>query len=121
MPGLLPSNRREFLRRSGSTLAVAWAAEGFTSDAVAASIEPMKAGVFGLDYSFWSIWADLLSPKGRRLGTSTLRLTPTHVWDKDLKKAQNFAAQWDCEVVDKYDGMLGKVDVLLNEIGRAHV
>jgi predicted dehydrogenase len=108
------SNRREFFRGAGATLAAAWAANSIASEADAAAIEPMKAGVFGLDYSFWSIWADLLSPKGRRLGTSTLRLTPTHVWDKDSKKAHDFAARWGCEVVDRYDGMLGKVDVVLN-------
>jgi len=110
----MASNRREFLQFASSTLAAACAADGFAVDAAAAPIEPMKAGVFGLDYTFWTIWADLLSPKGRRLGTSTLRLTPTHVWDKDVKKAQAFAAQWDCEVVNRYDGMLGKVDVVLN-------
>lgn len=112
MPNSYPSNRREFMRVAGSALTAACAAKATL--AAAAPIEPMKAGVFGLDYSFWSIWADLLSPKGRRLGTSTLRLTPTHVWDKDLKKAQAFAAQWDCEVVNRYDAMLGKVDVVLN-------
>jgi len=82
--------------------------------APAAPIEPMKIGVFGLDYSFWSIWADILSPKGKHLGTSVLRMRPTHVWDKDVKKARDFAAQWDCEVVARYDGMLGKVDAVLN-------
>ena len=72
-----PVNRREFIRGAGSTLAAAVAANSFAPRAVAAPIEPMKAGVFGLDYSFWSIWANLLSPKGRGPGTSTLRLTPT--------------------------------------------
>ncbi len=109
-----PFNRRDFIRGAGSTLAAAAAVNSLAPSTAAAPVEPMKAGVFGLDYSFWSIWANLLSPKGRSPGTSTLRLTPTHVWDKDTKKAQAFAAQWDCEVVDRYDAMLGKVDVVLN-------
>lgn len=107
-----PFNRREFLRISSSTLAAIPTANGLAS--AAAPTQPMKAGVFGLDYSFWSIWANLLSPTGRGPGTSTLRLTPTHVWDKDSKKAHDFAARWNCEVVDRYDAMLGKVDVVLN-------
>ena len=74
----------------------------------------MKIGVFGLDYTFWGIWADLLSPQGRYLGTSALRMRPTHVWDKNVKKAQDFATQWGCQVVDRYDGMVGKVDAVLN-------
>ena len=70
----------------------------------------MTLGVFGLDFTFWGIWADLLSPQGRYLGTSALRMRPTHVWDKDVKKAQEFAKRWGCQVVDRYDGMVGKVD-----------
>jgi hypothetical protein len=99
-------NRREFLTIVGSGMAA--------SVASAAAIEPIKVGVFGLDYSFWNIWADLLSPKGRRVGTSLLRLRPAYVWDKDRKKAQEFARTWECEVVDRYDGMIGKVDAVLN-------
>ena len=72
-------------------------------------------GVFGLDYSFWpDLWADLLSPKGKWSGTSFLNIEPSHVWDKDIKKAQAFADKWGCEVVQKYDGMLGKVDGVVN-------
>jgi predicted dehydrogenase len=41
-------------------------------------------------------------------------MRPTHVWDPDPAKAQKFAAQYDCEVVDRYDGMLGKVDAVMN-------
>jgi hypothetical protein len=106
-----PANRRDFVRIAASTLGAAIVSEGI---APAAPIEPMKVGVFGLDYSFWSIWADILSPKGKHLGASVLRMRPTHVWDKDVKKAHDFAAQWDCEVVPRYDGMLGKVDAVLN-------
>ena len=108
------SNRREFLRVAGSSAAAALTATGLAPCAQAAPIETMKVGVFGLDYSFWSIWADLLSPKGKRLGTSVLRMRPAYVWDKDVKRAQQFAEQWECEVVDRYDAMVGKVDAVLN-------
>jgi len=104
------SSRREFLKTTGAAVAAA----GLVTSAATASIEPLKVGVFGLDYSFWSIWADLLSPKGKRVGTSLLRLRPTLVWDKDVKKAREFAKTWECEVVERYDGMIGKVDAVLN-------
>jgi predicted dehydrogenase len=41
-------------------------------------------------------------------------MRPTHVWDKNVKKAQDFANRWGCEVVERYDGMVGKVDAVLN-------
>jgi predicted dehydrogenase len=118
-------SRRDFIRSvagaaaaSAATpaLAVGQAAQPAQTAraAQAASIEPMKLGVFGLDFTFWGIWADLLSPQGRYLGTSALRMRPTHVWDKDAQKAQDFAKRWGCEVVDRYDGMVGKVDAVLN-------
>jgi hypothetical protein len=108
-----PHSRRDFIRNVASAVGVAAAAPALASAQVA-PIEPMKLGVFGLDFTFWSIWADLLSPQGRYLGTSALRMRPTHVWDKDTRKAQQFAARWGCEVVDRYDGMLGRVDAVLN-------
>lgn len=107
-------SRRDFLRSAGSAAAASLAAAPLLSAAPAASIEPMKIGVFGLDFTFWSIWADLLSPQGRYLGTSALRMRPAYVWDKDARKAQNFATRWGCEVVERYDGMVGKVDAVIN-------
>jgi len=111
----LESNRRDFLRIAGSGVAAAVAATGLARTVSAAPIEPLKVGVFGLnDASFWPIWADLLSPKGRRVGTSLLRMQPAYVWDKDLKKAQAFAKTYECDVVDRYDGMVGKVDMVVS-------
>ena len=106
-------SRRDFLRTAGVGAAVL-AASSLVPYALAAPIEPMKVGVFGLDYTFWTIWADLLSPKGRRVGTRLLRMQPAYVWDKDLKRAQQFAQQWECEVVERFDGMIGKVDAVIN-------
>jgi predicted dehydrogenase len=84
--------------------------------AAAAAGEPLKLGVFGLDFTFWGIWADLLSPKGRfaAAANGALRMKPAYVWDKDPRKAQDFAKRWECEAVERYDGMAGKVDAVLN-------
>jgi predicted dehydrogenase len=114
-----PIGRRDFLRTAATAAAaasVATPALGATPAAAQTpSIEPIRVGVVGIDLvTFWGIWADLLSPTGRYLGTSVLRLRPTHVWDKDRTKAEAFAQHWGLEVVDRYDGMLGKVDVVLN-------
>jgi hypothetical protein len=107
------SSRREFLKVAGGTAAAALTAASLTAG-TPSSIDVMKVGAIGLDYSFWQIWADLLSPKGRRLGTSVLRMRPAYIWDKDVKRAQQFAQQYECEVVDRYDAMVGKVDAVLN-------
>ncbi len=74
----------------------------------------LNIGFFGLDYSFSNIWAELLSPEGEHSGTDLLNMRASCVWDKDHEKAEQFAAQWGCEVVDTYDGMLGKVDGVVN-------
>ena len=110
----LRSSRREFISSVGSSVAAPLAAAALPISAAPTSIELLKIGVFGLDYTFWGIWANLLSPKGKYSGTSLLRMRPTHVWDKDLKKAQDFAREWGCEVVERYDGMAGKVDAVVN-------
>lgn len=106
-------SRRSFLAKA----ATAGAASLITGAAAQAQINTgskLKVGVFGLDYTFWGIWADLLSPKDQHSGTSLLNMVPSHVWDKDMKKAEDFAKKWGCEVVESYDGMLGKVDGVVN-------
>ena len=106
-------SRRSFILKS----ALAGTAS-LVAGAEAAQKKPerkLKVGVFGLDYSFWpNIWADLLCPEGKHSGTSLLNMDVSHVWDKDMKKAEEFAKKWGCEVVKKYDGMLGKVDGVVN-------
>jgi hypothetical protein len=112
MSNSLLSGRREFIKLAGAG-AAALMAPGIAFGAPAeATIPVMKIGALGLDYTFWDIWANLLSPKGRN-GTDLLRMRPAYVWDKDPKKAQDFAAKWDCEAVDKYDAMVGKVDAVV--------
>jgi hypothetical protein len=118
MPRVHRSNRRDFIRTIASAAGASMAAPLITAAprpfSQTGTIQTMKLGVFGLDFTFWGIWADLLSADGRYLGTSALRMRPTHVWDKDAKKAQDFAKRWGCEVVDRHDGMVGKVDAVLN-------
>jgi len=63
------------------------------------------------EYSFWGIWAETLSPQGK-FGTNLLDMEITHCWDINPKLAQKFANRYECEVVEKYDGMLGKVDAI---------
>ena len=108
--------RRDFFRKSTTALGATAMTAGLASSAQAtpAPIEPMKIGVFGIDYTFWGLWADLLSPEGRWSGTSLLRMRPSHIWDKDKEKAQEFADKWGCEVVNNYDDMVGKVDGVVN-------
>jgi hypothetical protein len=115
MSNTLRSGRREFLKIAGAGTAAALMTTGVASGTtpVAASIPVMKVGALGLDYTFWDIWANLLSPKGRYEETSLLRMRPAYVWDKDPKKAQVFADKWECEVVDRYDAMVGKVDAVM--------
>lgn len=114
------STRRDFLRNAAAATAATAASVALPGVAQASAaaraepIEPLKVGVFGLDFTFWGIWADLMSPEGQYVGTSALRMRPTHVWDKDTRKAEQFARRWGAEVVDRYDGMLGKVDAVAN-------
>jgi len=106
-------SRRAFLTGSAAAGAAA-IVSGSTASAAQPSARKLNIGVFGLDYTFWGIWADLLSPEGQHSGTSLLNVRPSHVWDKDTKKAREFADKWGCEVVGSYDGMIGKVDGVVN-------
>jgi hypothetical protein len=113
MGNALISARREFLKMAMAGAAAALAPAAIASAAPSDSISVMKVGALGLDYSFWDIWANLLSPKGKYEETSLLRMRPAYVWDKDVSKARAFADKWDCEPVERYDSMVGKVDAVL--------
>ena len=78
MSNPLRSGRRDFLKMAGAGTAAALMTTGVASATapVVASIPVMKVGALGLDYSFWDIWANLLSPKGRYEETSLLRMRP---------------------------------------------
>ncbi|MBN1290193.1 MAG: twin-arginine translocation signal domain-containing protein, partial [Candidatus Latescibacteria bacterium] len=105
------TSRRSFLTKSGLAGAAALATSTSPAQAAPAKTgQKVKVGAFGAcTYSFWGIWADLLSPRGR-LGTSTLNMEISHLWDKDYDAAQKFAEKWGCEAVKNYDDMIGKVD-----------
>ncbi len=108
------TSRRSFL--SGAAAAGAAAlATGAVQAAPRTDVKKYKLGVFGLDYTFWGLWNDILYKDGKSSGgTSLLNMIPTHVWDKDTKKAHEWADKWGWEVVDRYDGMVGKVDAVVN-------
>ncbi|MCE5249941.1 hypothetical protein LLG96_06945 [bacterium] len=104
------SSRRSFLSKSAVAGAAALAAGTRAEAAPAMPQRKLKVGAFGaVAYSFWGLWADLLSPEGK-VGTSLFNMELSHVWDKDFAEAQKFASQWGCEAVKKYDDMIGKVD-----------
>jgi len=63
------------------------------------------------EYTFWGIWADILSPKGK-LGGGLLGMDITHCWDVNPKASAEFARKFDCTPVANYDGMVGKVDAV---------
>ncbi len=109
------SSRRDFLKKAAGVVSAASLTAAAVSEAQTTSKNSkLKVGVFGLDYTFWGIWADLMNPAGRSPGTSLFNMEMSHVWDKDIKKAEKFASRWGCTVVKKYDDMLGKVDGVIN-------
>ena len=102
------TSRRSFLG-TGALAGAASLASAGTAQAQTSN-RKLKVGALGAaTYSFWSIWADLLTPEGRA-GTSLLNMELSHVWDKDFSKAEEFAKKWGCTAVKKYDDMVGKVD-----------
>ena len=94
----------------------------------------IKVGVMGVGRgSFMSYsWADIImattpKPEGARrpnFGTPFLNMEITYVWDQSSEAAHKFADPLGATVVDKYDGMVGKVDALLqagfNEVAWHH-
>jgi hypothetical protein len=87
----------------------------FQTPITTAAVSPnhkIRVGALNVgDYTFWGIWADILSKKGE-FGGGLLDMEISHCWDVNLQKAQTFASKYHCEVVEKYDGMLGKVDAI---------
>ena len=63
------------------------------------------------EYTFWGIWADILAAQGP-FGSGLLNMEITHCWDVNPKLSREFAAKYGCTAVDRYDGMLGKVDAI---------
>ena len=77
-------------------------------------------------------WADMIAatipkPEGAshvNFGTPFLSMEITHVWDQSNEAAHKFADPLGATVVDRYDGMVGRVDALLqagfNEVPWQH-
>ena len=104
------TSRRSFLSKSAIAGAASIAATSIAQTAENKPTRKLKVGALGAcTYSFWGIWAELLSPEGR-MGTEIFNMEISHVWDKDYAAAQKFAAQWGCEAVKRYEDMVGKVD-----------
>ena len=112
----MPENatRRSFLSKSAVAGASSLLVNSKAEAASQKNNRKFKVGAFCVgEYSFWPIWAELLDPNGR-LGTNILNMEVTHVWDVNPKTAQEFADKWGCKVVKEYDGMIGKVDGVVN-------
>lgn len=71
----MPSTRRSFL----SAAAVCAVANG--------AARKIRVGAMNVgEFSFWGIWADILSAQGG-LGTTLLNMEVTHCWDVNPKAA----------------------------------
>ncbi len=104
------TSRRSFLGKAALAAGTAAAMAGaHGAEAQALPSGKVRIGAFGVgEYSFWPLWAEYLSSKAN--GAGLLNMEITHIWDVDIQKARAFADKWGGEVVEKYDGMIGKVD-----------
>lgn len=102
--------RRTFLSSVlGATLATPAASEEDTTGSPPR--RKIRVGALNVGaYTFWGIWAAILSAK--EMGTSLLNMEVTHCWDIDPKLSAKFAEKNGCVAVEKYDGMLGEVDAI---------
>ncbi|MYC83436.1 MAG: hypothetical protein F4X19_15305 [Acidobacteria bacterium] len=106
------THRRSFL---ASMAAGAWLPAA-VSQARAESSRPagrkIRVGALNVgEYTFWGIWAEILASQGL-FGGGLLNMEITHCWDVNPKLANEFADKYGCVAVDRYDGMLGKVDAI---------
>ena len=102
-------DRRSLLKAAAGAALVAPVSQAVEPVAPARKI---RVGAMNVgEYTFWGIWADILSPRGA-LGTPLLQMEITHCWDVNPQLAKKFADRYDCQPVASYDGMLGKVDAI---------
>ena len=106
------TDRRSFL---ASMAAGAWLPAAVSPGRAEASQPParkIRVGALNVgEYTFWGIWADILAAQGP-FGSGLLNMEITHCWDVNPKLSREFAAKYGCTAVDRYDGMLGKVDAI---------
>lgn len=118
-------SRRNFLASGVAAGAASLAMSGQSNAAESPQKQKkrIRVGAMGVGQgSFMSYsWADMIAatvpkPEGARhqsFGTPFLNMEITHVWDKDPEAARKFAEPLGAKVVDRYDGMVGKIDALL--------
>ena len=128
------NTRRDFLAAGTVAGAAAMMGTGREAAAQEAPRKKIRVGAMGVGRgSFTSYsWVDIINattpkPEGSRrpnFGTPFLNMEFTHVWDRDPEAAKKFAEPLGATVVDRFDGMVGKVDAILqggfNEVPWQH-
>ncbi len=112
------NNRRSFLG-SAAIVAAGTAVAGTQGSHAAernVSRGPLRIGCLNVDsYSHLNgLWGPLIN---RRKGESDMSFTDmriTHCWEIEYDRAKAFADLYGCEAVRDFDGMLGKVDCIIN-------
>jgi hypothetical protein len=112
-------NRRDFITRAvTATAAVSTAAISAAAETAPQhdSSRPLRIGCLNVSsYSHLpTLWGPLITARKGKQDTPFTNMNITHCWEIDRSKAEEFAAQYGCEVVDDFDGMLGKVDVIMS-------
>lgn len=117
--------RRDFLTTGTLAGAAAFMGSGRTAEAQTAAKPQKKIRVGAMCVGRGSFtpysWVDMIAstipkPESERrpnFGTPFLNMEITHVWDLDKEAAQKFADPLGATVVDRYDGMVGKVDAII--------
>ena len=105
-------DRRTFLASTAAAMMAPLSATNVQGQPTESAGRKIRVGAFNVgEYTFWGIWADILSPQGA-FGTNLLNMEVTHCWDVNPKLAEKFAAKYHCKAVTKYDAMVGKVDAI---------
>lgn len=111
-------NRRSFLGRTTATGAALSAFSAMKASAAPAwdSARPFRVGCLNVDsYShLMDLWAPLINPRKGQKDTPFTGMRITHCWEIERARAEKFAASVGCEVVDNFDGMVGKVDGIIS-------
>ncbi len=111
-------SRRSFIRGGALSAAVLSRTGGETASAAPrfkrrspASNDLIKVGLLTTAGHIKTIWGPLINPikpKARYTG-----MVMTHGWDNNAENLDYFCKTYDAEKVDRYDGMIGKVDAVI--------